>query len=321
MTLFYLLLLLAASATFSGAETGFYSLSRVHVAAEARRGRFIARLIERLIQNPAGFLITLLVGNNLVIEMATHLVDGRAATFRAIPPWARELIVTAALAPILFFFGELLPKDLFRRRPHEFLGLAAPLLFVVRPLLLPIVWPLQLLSLILEKLLNVGERDFARAIGREEMVEFLREGRRQGVLEPHAEELAHNVLVLRETPVSAVMVPWSAVKTIDLARPDAALRAEVLASEFTRLPAVRGRARRVVGYVYQLDLFAKAPDERVESSLRPLVELPPDLPVDRALARLRTAGQRVALVGDPAHPRGLVGLMDLMAAISGLRAG
>jgi CBS domain containing-hemolysin-like protein len=256
-----------------------------------------------------------------VIEMATHLVDGRAATYRAIPPWARELIVTAALAPILFFFGELLPKDLFRRRPHVFLGLAAPLLFVVRPLLLPIVWPLQLLSLVLEKLLNVGERDFARAIGREEMIEFLREGRRQGVLEPHAEELAHNVLVLRETPVSAVMVPWAAVKTLDLTRPEGELRAEVLASEFTRLPATRGRGRLVVGYVYQIDHFAAPAGARVEEALRPLVELPPDLPVDRALARLRTAGQRVALVGDSAHPRGLVGLMDLMAAISGLRAG
>jgi len=71
----------------------------------------------------------------------------------------------------------------------------------------------------------------------------------------------------------------------------------------------------------ELQMVMQSFGARVEEVLRPLVELPPDLPVDRALARLRTAGQRVALVGDSAHPRGLVGLMDLMAAISGLRAG
>ena len=45
--------------------------------------------------------------------------------------------------------------------------------------------------------------------------------------------------------------------------------------------------------------------------------VPPDLPVDRTLARLRAAGQRMAIVGTREAPVGVVTLKDLLEEISG----
>jgi CBS domain containing-hemolysin-like protein len=77
----------------------------------------------------------------------------------------------------------------------------------------------------------------------------------------------------------------------------------------------------VVGYLLQLDFLGAIleGDEAPELAglVRPLVALSPDVTLDRALARLRAAGQRMALVGTPQAPVGLVTLKDLVRTISG----
>lgn len=309
------------SAIYSGSETGVYSVSRIRLDAEAREGRRAARLLLRLLRDDAGLLITLLIGNNLMLLILTGEFEERLVP-AGLPSWTREIVVALALTPVVFLLGELLPKDVFRRRPHRFLSLAAPVISVSRLLFLPLAAPLVALSVGLERLFGLRRTEVARALGREEMLDILEEGTRTGALAPHAEELARNVLVLRETPVQRVMLPWKKVCTVDLDLSAKEARAVVEESEYTRLPALRtedgASGRRVVGYVHQLDVLGG--EEEAATSLRPLPAFAPDLPIDRALARLRISGQRLALVGLPETPRGLVTLMDLVAAISG-RAG
>ena len=58
--------------------------------------------------------------------------------------------------------------------------------------------------------------------------------------------------------------------------------------------------------------------ERVNTPLWLLFcTLTPNMAVDRALGKLRAAGQRMALVGTPEAPIGLVTLKDLVRTISG----
>jgi len=314
-----LALLLLLSALFSGSETGVYSLSRVRLHAEVRAKHRSAQLLARLVRNDTAFLITLLVGNNLMLELLTHVFETTAIEPLDVPRWAREIVVTLLLAPVVFVFGELLPKDVFRRRPHLFLTLATPFLGAARVVLLPITLPLRALSAGLERLFRLRRQELARALEREQILELLQEGTRVGALEPHAEELARNVLILRETPLTSLTIAWGDVRKVDLdAGPDAARRA-VEEADFTRLPALQasgGEAPRVVGYIHQLDVLGN-PEADVRDLLRPIPELAPGLGVDRALARLRTSGQRLALVGTPLEPLGLVTLMDLVGAVAG----
>ncbi|MEM7308708.1 MAG: CNNM domain-containing protein [Planctomycetota bacterium] len=322
-----LALLLLGSAIFSGSETGFYSLSRLRVLAEARGGVRAARLILWLLRHPAGFLITLLVANNLCLELLTHLTEERIQEAPFVPPWGVEILVTLLLTPLVFFFGELLPKDLFRRRARRLYGMLAPFLLVTRGALLPVTVPLQLLSSGLEHLLGLRARELTRALGREQVLEVLHEGTEAGVLTPRAQELAQNVLEIRTKTVQGVLVPWKEVETVDLAGDAAELRAQMGASGFSRLPAMGagpGGERRVQGYLLQLDLLAEGltrrPGEDLrapEAWVRHLPSFPPDLTVDQALSRLRAAGQRMALIGPPEEPRGIVTLKDLVQTISG----
>ncbi len=120
-----------------------------------------------------------------------------------------------------------------------------------------------------------------------------------------------------------IMVRWAQVEAVDLDSSAEEIHDSVQRASYTRLPAL-GRGEdgevRVLGYLHQLDTFAAEIPGDPRGLLRDLPALPPDLPVDRALKRMRTSGQRIALVGTPGKPLGLVSLMDLLATITGKSA-
>ncbi len=69
--------------------------------------------------------------------------------------------------------------------------------------------------------------------------------------------------------------------------------------------------------LHQLEVLGDADPAAPLVRLRDVLFLPPGTPVDRALARLRVRGVRMAVVGTPAEPLGLVALKDLLEEISG----
>jgi len=309
-----LALCILASAIYSGSEIGLYSLSRARLDLEASKGGWSSRVTRRLVASDTALLITILIGNNVAMELSTR-VGGELLPLRAGSGFERELYVAMFLTPLLFFFGEALPKDLFRQRPHRLVALSAPLLVLSRVLFWPLERLLRGLSLVLERFFGLKAEGVVRNPGRESVLTFLAEGKRSGALQERAEVLAHNALKLRSIPISRAMRPWEDVKVVDLAR-DEDPRAVVADSNYSRLP-VRNEDGSVAGYLHQLDVLAAGPGSPVLEGLRPLPALPADTPVDRALARLRVSGQRVAVVGSADQPLGIVTLKDLLEEISG----
>ncbi|MCC7015376.1 MAG: DUF21 domain-containing protein [Planctomycetes bacterium] len=306
-------LIVLASAVFSGAEIGMYSMSRPRLEAESAQGHRTARLARTLIARPAWLLATLLVCNNLT-HQAASFVGGWLLEPLAVAPSLNELAITLVVTPPMLLFGELFPKDLFRRKPHALFGAAAPLLVVVRVLLAPLVFPLQFLSEGLTRILGSDQAELTRVQGREAVIELLAE--RETQLQPQVEKLARNVLELRGRRVGRVMIPWKKVETLRAEGSFEELRQRSAQSPFSRHPVVDTRGA-VRGYVHQLEVLAARPGVQLGELVRPLLTLEPDTPLDRALARLRASGQRAALVGSAARPLGWVTLKDLVEEISG----
>jgi CBS domain containing-hemolysin-like protein len=306
---------LAGVAACAGSETASYAISRVRVDLEARQHSLRSRLARGLLADGTTLLIVLLLGNMLLVELATWTAEGSARRL-GLPDWALELVLALLLTPLFFFFGDLLPKELARRRPHQYLIGCAPLLALARFLLWPLERLLRLLTWSVTRVLSVPEREISTHRDREALLKLLLEGRLSGALPPQAEALAQNVLKLRSTPVARAMVPWERVQRLSSTSGNAELYAAVAASPFTRLPLV-GPEGGLLGYVHQLDVLGDGPGEPVAEALHELIELDPELPVDRALSRLRTRGQRLAVVGTRSVPLGIVTLKDLVEEISG----
>lgn len=311
-----LVLLLLGSALFSGSETALYTISRLRIEVDARQGRRTARIVRLLLADEMALLITVLVCNNLMNQLATMQAEELVAGWGVSKRWV-ELATALTLGPLLWFFGELLPKDLSRRRPHALLALTAPLILGARWLAWPLERLLWLLSAGFARLLGEEPRRWSEVRAREAVVHLIGQGAAAGEIEPAAHDLARNVLGLRSKRVRDCMVAWKDVLVVVRDLPPSELVAALARSPHSRVPVVDpARGGAVQGYLHQLDVLG---DERAQplEHLREALALSGELPVDRALFRLRARGQRLAIVGSLERPEGLVTLKDLVEEISG----
>lgn len=318
LEIFALIGLVGLSGLYSGSEIGFYSLSSVHVDLDAQSGSKRASVMRWLMRNEGALLVTILIGNNLALELATHVAESMTVRVSGIHDSGTvAVIVTLALTPILFLFGEVLPKDLVRQRPFALTGLAAPVIALSRVVFWPLERMLRLITVLLERSLGLEADVAAPRVGRDALLGFFAEGRRHGVVSESAEALANNALRLRTIPVEDVMVPWDRVECLDPNDSTEVLFERVRGSRFSRIPVVvrEGDQVRVNGYVHQLEVLHRWSDDDdaalpdVLERIRPLPRLAPDVSVDRALNTFAASGRRIALVarsvpGETAEPGG-----------------
>tara|TARA_R110002126_G_scaffold23750_18_gene83018 strand:- start:9718 stop:10698 length:981 start_codon:yes stop_codon:yes gene_type:complete len=312
-----ILVCVVLSGVYSGSETGCYKLSRTALDLEAADGNRQARLASWLMRNEAALLVTILIGNNLVLEAAS-LMAGQALGASEMEGGTGALLVTLVLAPVLFLFGETLPKELFRRRPRALVFPSLPILAVSRVLFWPLERMLTGVANLLSHILRLNDAKPVLLGGRAVVASFLEEGRRQGAMSARAEVLARNALELRSIAIERCMIPWSKVVHIVESSTEAERREVVRTARHSRLPIVDVPGGTVTGYAYQLEVLLAGLDADPLQHRRDLVLLDPGTPVGQALFRLRGLGQRTAAVGEPGVPPiGLVTLKDLVEEISG----
>src|SRR5690606_8956761 len=106
---------------FSGSETGFYRMSLPRVSIDAQAGDPVAARLLWYSRHPARFVATTLVGNNLANYLVTFAISmGVMAIFGEVTVTI-DVVSTLLLAPAVFLFGELLPKNVYYRAPLHLL--------------------------------------------------------------------------------------------------------------------------------------------------------------------------------------------------------
>lgn len=256
MILLPLLLLvvgLLMSAYFSGTETGFYRASRVRVVMAGLSGDRTSQLILQLLNNPAWFVATVLIGNNLANNLVSFSIVLLAGL---IPhaPWA-EFVLPLLFTPLLFVYGELLPKNLFYSAPNMLLRLAAPAFIVFAVLFTPIAILLWLFAQILERLLGQSPEKVQLAIAKKELQQFLQEGLDAGILLPTQTQLAQNFFLMASKPIREFCTPLSKIESV----PSGSSVSDVLAyakrRQLSEIPVVTGKKGELLGYVRTIDLL------------------------------------------------------------------
>lgn len=282
------------SAFFSGSETGFYRASRVRIVLAGLDGDQVSRWLLKLINQPSLFVATMLIGNNvanyltsLAIVLLTHAVTTSAAA---------EMLAPIFLAPVLFIYGELLPKNLFYHAPNLLLRFCAPLILIFTCLFAPVAALLWGLNILLEKVIGSSPRRIQLALARKEIQQVMDEGLAAGILHPTQKQLAQNFFLVASRSVRDVCTPIGRAKVVEARTSRKRALKLARSGQLADIVLYEKYRTNVIGYVRTIDLLVHPGETLATARLQPLTSIPGTELFGEALLQMQDSRQTLARV-------------------------
>ena len=200
------------------------------------------------------------------------------------------VINAAILVPLLFVFGETLPKDLFRTYTDRWSYWWSGFLLVSRRTFTWIgLGPIaQGFGMVVARV--VGGDPTLAPTARQRISQLIKEGIGAGVLSESQTALVDRALSIRDRTVAGEMISWNDVD----------------------------EAQEVCGVLCLLDALLE-PNEPTQTLMTEAMTLSPNTSVQAALGMMRSRRQPLAIVVDTStkRPLGLVTFKDLVEPITG----
>jgi CBS domain containing-hemolysin-like protein len=320
-TVFILLILgltFGLSFVFSGMEAGVLALSRLRILQQVRAGNPSAAVLQKLLDQPEDFLWTILIGNTVAnfvfVSLALMEIE---ALLGGHPP----LVLGALLAVVfvMYVFGELFPKTLFRRYPNRLSLLLARPFQVVATALWPLVRATAWMAQALARWTG-GRRFTGDVLGHRGALEQAMSDTAAG-LGDDERTLVTRVVELQKLTVSALTTPLDKTATLTRETPVRELLRRCREEDLARIVVLEKTGGRVLGVVslhntiYRPDLNE---DQPVGALVQSALYLPETMRLERALHRLRQTGERLAVVQDRARRDvGIITLESILGRLFG----
>ena len=327
-------LLILANGFFAASEIAMIATRKSRIDQLLEQGVKSAAAVARLKNDPDRFLATVQIGVTLVSTLASAIGGAAAIDFvkpliEALPlpfvaQWSEPLAILFVVLPVAYFslvLGELVPKSLALRYSEQIAFLVArPIDFLSR------------VSSFLVKILTASSNAILWSFGRkeaesasfnsvEEVKSLIREGAAKGIFNETEKELIHSVFEFADTPVKAIMKPRTEIHAIEFGASLTDVAKSFVESGFSRIPVYEGDLDRVVGVLYNKDVF-KALQERSEFRMRdhlhPAFFAPSSLPISELLKQLQRRHLALALVvNEFGEIEGLATFEDIVEEIVG----
>lgn len=233
------------SAYFSGSETGFYRITRVRLLLDAKSGSWIAKSLLWLVARPTIVVATVLIGNNIANYLVSlGLVLASKSLLTDSSQWLQTLLPVLA-TPLLFIYGELLPKYLYYNAPYALSTRGAPLMVLCSALFFPISCLVIGLEFAWHRLLGSEHARTKFTLERQELQRVMMEGQEAGILRPVQRELSQNLFTYGRRPIRQFAMPLRAIPSFPLPAEGIREISEETKSEI--LQAARRHRRKYVG--------------------------------------------------------------------------
>jgi len=243
-----IVLLFILSATFSGTETAFMSLDHLQ-SEKLSKKRVVGRYIRKLKSNPRRFIITVLIGNNIVNIVLTILTT---MLFIDLFGDLGPAIATGVLTFMLLTFGEIFPKTYASANNEALVSLVAIPFYYLQRLLRPLTILFELMT---ETIFFRQRETVKELFGDMELETALDIGVKQKSFSEMEREVILRYLKIDDTPAHKVMIPIKDVFSLSERTTVEKAVDEISEKVFSRVPIYGGKKTNITGFVHVKDLL------------------------------------------------------------------
>ena len=248
-----IILLIALSAFFNGAETSLTAASRARMHALEEDGNQKAKVVNKILSTPEKMIGTVLLGNTLVDVLAAALASNLAVQLYGEVGVA---YATAAITLLIVIFAAVLPKTYALAYSDRVALLLAPVMRGIIWLLTPATKAIEFVVRQLLKLTPGKADDEANILAaHEEIRGTIDLQAKEGAVTKEAADMLGGVLDLRDLQVADVMVHRTKMDTINSDDPPAKIIDEILKNQNSRVPIWKDEPENIVGVLHTKDLL------------------------------------------------------------------
>ena len=306
------------SAFFSGMEIAFVSANKLKVELDKQSGKVYSKLLEGVLQSPARFIATMLVGNNIALVVYGVMMAKLLAPFIADYSQSSFVVLlfqTIISTLIILVTAEFLPKVFFRINPNQFLKVFAFPLFLFYYLLWPIVRITIVLSKLGLKIIGAPLEEEDAAFKKVDLEDYLKSSVKSEQEDVEVQML-QNALDFSNVKVRECMVPRTEIIAVELDQSIEELAKIFIETKLSKVLIYKGNIDRLIGYANSLEIF-KNP-QSIRSILRPIPFVPDSMLANELLETFSKERKAVAAVVDEfGGTSGIVTVEDVMEEIFG----
>lgn len=322
-TMIWIAVTLVLIGFFAGYEIAFITANRLTIELKKKQGRKSGIILANFMEHPARFIGTCLIGLNISLVIYGLLFhDLLKKTLWNPLHFQNEYLKlgfdTFLSSVVVLVIGEFLPKAIFRAKNDVLLSFFAPVAQFFHALFQPLTnFFVNLSQWILTYIFNVRVNDRNDAFTKVDLEHFFQQTKEQD--EDNQElntELFENALSLPMVKIRQCLVPRTEVEAIDITTPVEEAKQMFISTQLSKLIVYDDNIDSILGYIHQLDLFAKP--ETVRSMLHPIMAVPESMSATDLISKFTKERKSIAWVVDEfGGTAGIVTMEDVLEEIFG----
>ena len=302
----FVVLFLALEGFFSGSEIGMVSADRVVLKHDAARGSRGARLTLEMLERPEKLLTITLIGTNLSTVLNTTIVT--AALVELYGP-SGGLYSILILTPLIWIFGEIVPKSIFQQHPNKIVPKIIFVLKFASYLFYPLMILMSAITWLMTKVFGLEHQNPFTL--REEMVLLLKEPRLEGDIQPLEQTMIQKMFQFGEKTTQDIMIPIQDVVSVSLTTTCGNAWEEAGTSNHIRLLVFENDKENLVGLINTLDLINKDSDLPIEELVHDLHIVEASLGLNDLLFKMRNEEFVIAGVKENDENGKIIGIISI----------
>ncbi|MCK4934372.1 MAG: HlyC/CorC family transporter [Simkaniaceae bacterium] len=307
--LLYIIIFLIIQGFFSMMEMSAVSFNKVRLQYFVGKNNRRAIWLSKLLKNPARLFGTTLIGVNAALQFGSEL--------------SRMFYLSIGLSPdlapisqvfIVLIFAELVPMFAGRRYAENVAMLGIPLLYFASIVMAPLVWCLDIICRIFNKIFGIVSVSGLN-LSREELQKAIeaREDRGYFFDSQEVDAISANIFSLKNKTPKQLMDPLEQFTMIPTTATIASLKKTMGIEPVAFLPVYHQNQKNIVAVAFPRDFLRLNPEDEVRAHCRSPWFITESTPILQILKEFRRNNQNLAVV--LSEEGSAVGILTLDAVI------
>ncbi len=328
--------LVILSAYLSASEIALFSLSRFQIKSIKDEFRNAHRIVKKLLADPSGLLITILILNEMVNIALSSLITeaisrsqmGPSLFLNHLPRWGINTVLGILItSPIVLILCEITPKVIAARLNRYIAVITVIPLNFLYETFKPVRWTVQLVLRLFSRAVPGSRPGTSKTpegdliLKESDFLLLVEEGHREGAIGQSEFDLIKNVFELDDTAVSEVTTPLSQVLSLPIHTSIKDALAAFRDRRYSRIPILSANNKDIVGILYSKDLLrAKLKPGPTSQTVADFMRRPffvrPNLRLNVLFRKFKRQKIHMAVVKDgDDEVTGVVTMSDLLDAV------